>query len=128
MRKKENIVRYTAEQIRQMIARGEDKTDWKRVNAMSQAEVERLADEEEGPLPDNWESTVIIGLPPFKRDVHIRLDSDIIDWFKAHGRGYQTRINAVLRAFVQTRTRTNRKAATRTQTNPTAMSRAKGAN
>jgi hypothetical protein len=63
MRKKENIVRYTAEQIRQMIARGEDKSDWKRVNAMSQAEVERLADEEEGPLPDGWESTIIIGLP-----------------------------------------------------------------
>jgi uncharacterized protein (DUF4415 family) len=127
MRKKENIVRYTAEQIRQMIARGEDKTDWKRVNAMSQAEVERLADEEDGPLPDGWEDTIIIGFP-FKRDIHIRLDGDIIDWFKAHGRGYQTRINAVLRAFVQARTGTNSKPAIRSRTNPTGMSRTKRAN
>jgi uncharacterized protein (DUF4415 family) len=70
---------------------------------MPQAEVERLADEEEGPLPEGWESTVIIGLPPRKQDVHIRLDADILDWFRAQGRGYQTRINAVLRAFVQSR-------------------------
>lgn len=36
-----------------------------------------------------------------KQDVHIRLDSDILHWFKGQGRGYQTRINAVLRAFVE---------------------------
>jgi len=70
---------------------------------MSQAEVERLADEEDGPLPEGWENSVVIGLPPAKKDIHIRLDSDIVDWFKARGKGYQTRINAVLRAFVQTR-------------------------
>jgi uncharacterized protein (DUF4415 family) len=70
---------------------------------MPQAEVERLADEEEGPLPEGWESTIMLGLPPRKRDVHIRLDADVLDWFRAHGKGYQTRINAVLRAFVQSR-------------------------
>ena len=86
-----------------MIARGESRTDWQRVKAMSQAEVERLADEEDGPLPEGWESTIILGLPPRKRDVHIRLDGDVLDWFRAHGKGYQTRINAVLRAFVQSR-------------------------
>ena len=105
MRKKENIVRYTAEQIRQMIARGESKTDWKRVNAMSQAEVERLADRDEGPLPDDWESSAMVVLPSPKQEIHIRLDGDIIEWFKALGRGYQTCINAALRAFVQTRRR-----------------------
>ena len=70
---------------------------------LTQAEVERLADEEEGSLPEGWENTVVMGLPPRKKNVHIRLDSDIIDWFKSHGTGYQTRINAVLRSFVQTR-------------------------
>ncbi|MGC1398673.1 BrnA antitoxin family protein [Candidatus Binatus sp.] len=54
-----------------------------------------------------------VGLPPAKQDIHIRLDRDILEWFKAHGRGYQTRINAVLRAFVQTRERGNRKGAAR---------------
>jgi uncharacterized protein (DUF4415 family) len=113
MRKNENIARFSAEKVRRKIARGESKTDWKRVNAMSQAEVERLADKDEGPLPAGWESTVMVGLPPAKQDIHIRLDGDILDWFKARGRGYQTRINAVLRAFVQTRQRVERKPATR---------------
>jgi len=45
----------------------------------------------------------VLGLPPRKRDVHIRLDADVLDWFRAQGKGYQTRINAVLRAFVEAR-------------------------
>ena len=105
MRKNENIARFSADKIRRKIARGESKTDWKRVDAMSQAEVERLADKDEGPMSAGWESTVMVGLPPAKQDIHIRLDGDILDWFKARGRGYQIRINAVLRAFVQTRRR-----------------------
>jgi uncharacterized protein (DUF4415 family) len=109
MRKNENIARFSADTVRRKIARGESKTDWKRVDAMSQAEVERLADKDEGPLDEGWESTVMVGLPPAKQDIHIRLDGDILDWFKACGRGYQTRINAVLRAFVQTRQRVERK-------------------
>lgn len=105
MRKKESIVSASADEIAQRLERGENQTDWERVKAMPQAEVERLADEEDGALPEGWESTVTIGLPPRKKDVHIRLDADIVDWFKAHGTGYQTRINAVLRSFVQARRR-----------------------
>jgi uncharacterized protein (DUF4415 family) len=109
MRKNGNITRFSADQIRRKIARGGSKTDWKRVNAMSQAEVERLADRDEGPLPEDWESAIAVGLPPAKRDIHIRLDGDILDWFKARGKGYQTRINAVLRAFLRTRQQVERK-------------------
>lgn len=104
MRKKERIAHASADEI----AGREDKTDWQRVKAMAQAEVERLADADEGPLPEGWENTVMLGLPPRKKDVHIRLDADILDWFKSHGTGYQTRINAVLRSFVQTRQRLER--------------------
>jgi len=108
MAKKEHIVRYSAEAVAAMIARGEDKTDWARVKAMPQEEVERLADEEDGPLPEGWESTIMIGPTPRKRDVHIRLDADVLEWFRAQGKGYQTRINAVLRAFVDARRRAGR--------------------
>jgi uncharacterized protein (DUF4415 family) len=108
MRKNENISRFSADKIRRKLARGESRTDWKRVEAMSRTEVELLADRDEGPLPDDWENNVTIGLPPAKQDIHIRLDTDILQWFKAHGRGYQTHINAVLRAFVQTRARVDR--------------------
>ena len=43
------------------------------------------------------------GLPaaPRKAAVSLRLDADILDWFKARGAGYQTRINAVLRAYME---------------------------
>ena len=115
MRKNENIARFSADKIRRKIARGESKTDWKRVDAISQAEVERLADKDEGPLAAGWESTVMVGLPPAKQDIHIRLDGDILDWFRARGRGYQTRINAVLRAFVQSRQRVKRNPAPRSR-------------
>ena len=115
MRKNENIARFSADKIRRKIARGESKTDWKRVDAIPQAQVERLADRDEGRLAAGWESTVIVGLPPAKQDIHIRLDGDILDWFKARGRGYQTRINAVLRAFVQSRQRVERKPALRSR-------------
>jgi uncharacterized protein (DUF4415 family) len=103
MRKKGTIVSATAEEIQAMVARGESRSDWEASQRMSQEEVERLADEDDGPLPEGWESTVMIGLPPRKEPVHIRLDADVLAWFRAHGRGYQTRINAVLRSFVQAR-------------------------
>jgi uncharacterized protein (DUF4415 family) len=98
-------VRATGEEIRRRLAAGEDRSDWNAVRAMTQAEVERLADEEDGPLPDGWEDTITLGLPEPKQDVHIRLDAAVLRWFRAHGRGYQTRINAVLRSFVDARER-----------------------
>ena len=101
MEKKGRIVRATAEEIQAMLDRGESRTDWARVKAMSQEEVERLADEEDGPLPEGWESTIVLGIPEPKKGVHIRLDQAVLRWFKAQGPGYQTRINAVLRAFVE---------------------------
>lgn len=97
MTKNAHIVRYSADALAAMPS----ETDWDKVKAMPQEEVERLADAEDGPLPEGWENTVILGIPARKQEVHIRLDADVLQWFKAHGRGYQTRINAVLRAFVQ---------------------------
>jgi uncharacterized protein (DUF4415 family) len=109
MRKKEDIRRATAAEIKRMIAAGEDKTDWEAVRAMPQEEVERLADEEDGPLPEGWEDTIVLGIPEPKQDVHIRLDPAVLRWFKAQGPGYQTRINEVLRSFVRARQRADAK-------------------
>jgi uncharacterized protein (DUF4415 family) len=43
------------------------------------------------------------GLKPVerKKQVTLRLDADVLDWFRARGRGYQTQINALLRAYVE---------------------------
>ncbi|HEY1933912.1 MAG TPA: BrnA antitoxin family protein [Acetobacteraceae bacterium] len=46
---------------------------------------------------------VKLGAPQRRRAIHIRLAPEVLRWFKALGPGYQTRINAVLRAFVEAR-------------------------
>ncbi len=113
MLKKQRIRRASAEQIEAMRARGESRSDWRPAEAMARDDIERLADEEDGALPAGWESTVDVGLPERRQPIHIRLDPEVLRWFKAHGPGYQTRINAVLRAFVQARQRAERAGSTR---------------
>ena len=44
---------------------------------------------------------IVIRMPAPKSLVSIRLDPDVLDWFKKQGKGYQTRINAVLRGYVK---------------------------
>jgi uncharacterized protein (DUF4415 family) len=41
-------------------------------------------------------------VPQTKRGVYLRLDPDLIDWLKRQGPGYQTRINAILRSYMET--------------------------
>lgn len=47
-----------------------------------------------------WEKAQFV-LPSVKTHLSLRLDEDIVEWFKRQGVGYQTRINAVLRSYVQ---------------------------
>ncbi|MBF0519810.1 MAG: BrnA antitoxin family protein, partial [Nitrospirae bacterium] len=44
-----------------------------------------------------------VGLPPGKKHINIRVDADVLEWFRSHGRGYQTYMNSVLRAFVSSK-------------------------
>lgn len=101
--KKERIVRASAEQIQAMRERGETRSDWHAAEAMSQVQVERLAGEEDGTLPEGWESTVELDVPERRQAIHIRLDPEVLRWFQAQGPGCQMRINAAPRAFVQAR-------------------------
>jgi uncharacterized protein (DUF4415 family) len=39
--------------------------------------------------------------PPAKRQLTIRLDADVLDWLKSQGKGYQTRINRILRVVME---------------------------
>jgi uncharacterized protein (DUF4415 family) len=47
-----------------------------------------------------WKSARVV-MPNGKTSVHLRLDSDVVEWFKARGKGHLTRMNAVLRAYVE---------------------------
>ncbi len=98
MESDEHIVRYTAEELEEMIRRGENQTDWARVAAMTDEELEASIDSEDEGEFDL--SQARIGIPGLQRQVTIHLDSEVIDWFKAQGADCQTRINAGLRSYV----------------------------
>jgi len=78
------------------------KTDWKRLDRQTSAQVEAIAasDLEGAPMSDvEWARAEIVR--PEKVAVGIKLDSDVLGWFKDQGKGYQTRINGVLRRFYE---------------------------
>ena len=104
MRKKSGTVRYTAKQIKSKITRGEDRTNWTKVDAVTGAKLEASirADADDVRAEPDWTQTVM-GIPAPKDHINIRIDHDVLEWFKKNGRGYQTLMNNVLRAFVQTR-------------------------
>ena len=53
-------------------------------------------------LEDSFWRTAQVRLPVKKESVTIRLDKDLLSWFRASGQGYQTRINAILRSYMKT--------------------------
>jgi uncharacterized protein (DUF4415 family) len=53
------------------------------------------------PLGDEFFATAQRAWPPAKQQVTIRLDSDVLEWLRTNGRGYQTRINRILRAAME---------------------------
>jgi len=107
MAKKDDTRRYSAEDLAEMQSRGENRSDWARVAATTEAELEAsiAADPDDADEAD-W-TRAVVGMPARKRDIHLRLDADVLDWFRGTGKGYQTRINNVLRAFVDSRKRTS---------------------
>ncbi len=104
MRKRDDTVSYSDRELASMQRRGMSRTDWKKVDATTEAELEAsiAADPDDIHEELDW-TKAVIGVPPRKKDIHIRIDSDVLEWFKKSGRGYQTKMNNVLRAFVQTR-------------------------
>jgi uncharacterized protein (DUF4415 family) len=50
--------------------------------------------------PEFWKNAKVV-FPQSKKAVTIRIDSDVLDWFKGRGKGYQSRMNAVLRSYME---------------------------
>ena len=77
------------------------KTDWKRVKAMKNRDIKLTPEHPELNLKHIARVIVRKGLKPVtsKRSISLRVDADVLAWFQAQGAGYQTRINAVLKAF-----------------------------
>jgi uncharacterized protein (DUF4415 family) len=87
---KEDIRRYSLDELEANPAKGETKT---RPNAPIRPVEE-----------DFWRDAHVV-MPHGKSSVHLRVETDILAWFKAQGCGHLTRMNAVLRSFMHARTR-----------------------
>lgn len=95
--------RHTAR--RSKTSRAESKTDWARVDALGEADLDEAARADPDAPPTDaefWRDAKLV-MPERKVPVSLRIDRDVVDWFKAHGRGYQSRINAVLRSYMNAR-------------------------
>ena len=73
-------------------------TDWKRVDGVRDADVDTS---EIAPLDQSFFENAELRLPGPKKSITVRLDADVLEWFRAQGKGYQTRINAVLRLYME---------------------------
>jgi uncharacterized protein (DUF4415 family) len=94
--KNERIVR------RKWGERRKGKTDWAAVDALTDEAIAEAVrnDPDAVPLDVDWSEAVLV-IPPKKKAISIRVDEDVLDFFKQQGTGYQRRINAVLRSYME---------------------------
>ena len=76
------------------------KADLARLRRMTDREIAATAPEELPLLPDSFWRNARVVSPVGKRAISLRIDEDVIDWFRASGPKYQSRMNAVLRTYV----------------------------
>jgi uncharacterized protein (DUF4415 family) len=67
---------------------------------MSEREIQATSPPELADLPDDFWNDATVVEPPAKQPISLRLDSDVLEWFKTQGPRYQSRINAVLRSYM----------------------------
>jgi uncharacterized protein (DUF4415 family) len=79
-----------------------DKTDWARINALTDEEINKavLKDPDAAGFDPDW-SRAKVYFPKLKQLMSLRIDPDILAFFKSQGPRYQTRMNAVLRAYME---------------------------
>jgi len=76
---------------------------------MSERDIQATSPPELADLPENFwdEASVVV---PVKQPISLRVDADVLDWFKTQGPRYQSRINAVLRSYMTQRRQSSRRA------------------
>jgi uncharacterized protein (DUF4415 family) len=81
-------------------------TDWKRLRSRTNAQIRAALRQETDiePTDEAFWATARVVMPRPKRTVTMRLDADLLEWFRGN-RGYQTRINAILRAYMNAQVR-----------------------
>lgn len=100
MTKPENTVVMSVEEAKAKIMRGESRSDFAAADKLSDEDIRRQAAADPDERDWDW-ARASLETPRPKVDVHIKLDADVVEFFKREGAGYQTRINAALKAYVE---------------------------
>jgi uncharacterized protein (DUF4415 family) len=87
------------------------KTDWAAVDALTDDDIAKAVanDPDAVPIDIDWSDAVLV-IPPKKQAISIRVDEDVLNFFKKEGDGYQRRINAVLRSYMQQKAKPKKRA------------------
>ena len=84
--------------MKKISSKTRSKTNWTRIDSLSDRDID-YSDIPE--LDKDFFKSATLVLPEPKTTMTIRLDQQVLEWFKAKGPGYQTRINALLRAYME---------------------------
>ena len=76
----------------------QSRTNLARIDAMKEEEIDTS---DIPPLTKNFFKKATLRMPTRKATITMRVDADVLNWFKRQGKGYQSRINAVLKMFVE---------------------------
>ncbi len=76
------------------------KSDLARLNQMKDSDIDYT---DIPALGEEFFKKAAVAWPPAKQQLTIRLDADVLNWLKANGKGYQTRINRILRAAMESK-------------------------
>ena len=79
----------------------QERTDWKRLRSLSEHQIRRAIESYPEAQPTDaefWKKARVV-IPTAKQTVTIRIDADLLEWLRKE-KGYQTRINAVLRTYM----------------------------
>jgi len=77
------------------------RADLHRIRRMTEAQIMKSSPPELADLPDDFWSDAQLVLAPGKEAISLRVDEDVLNWFREGGPRYQSRMNAVLRSYVQ---------------------------
>ncbi len=76
----------------------QDRTDWERLKNMKDEDID-YSDIPE--LDESFFKKAKVVMPSGKKQLTLRVDTDVLEWMKAQGKGYQSRINAILRSYYE---------------------------
>ncbi len=98
------ILINTAEELQAMRKQGLSQSDFSRTDAMSEQELTEAREADPtaalSPTSEEWDS-LIVEMPLTQEPISLRLDADVLAWFKSQGTGYQTLMNSVLRTYMK---------------------------